>query len=173
LIIFNFINKSSDEVTKKCKVQIQLKEPIEKPNFYIYFKNVYLNHKDFIKSKSFDQINDDVGKDEKYEDCKGARTMGEMMDYDKNRYWSYGVMKGDELVRNELKETDIARPCGLQAKSYFNDTIQLFKDGREININTTNIANKYDKEYVFKTNAQSPFKDWIDISDGNFLQILF
>jgi hypothetical protein len=95
--------------------------------------------------------------------------MGEMMDFDPDRYWSYGVRKGEEIIRKRLNANDIARPCGLQAKSYFNDTIKLFKDGREIRINTTNIANKYDKEYVFKTTPQSPDYDWVDITDGNIL----
>ena len=50
--------------------------------------------------------------------------------------------------------SDIAIPCGLFAKSFFNDTFQLYKlneNGKnQITINDTGIAWKSDVEKAFK-----------------------
>jgi hypothetical protein len=51
-----------------------------------------------------------------------------------------------------LKNDDIAYPCGLIAKYFFNDTYQLSEtsSGTKITIDETDIAHKVDKEYKFK-----------------------
>lgn len=55
------------------------------------------------------------------------------------------------LDGTKLKSTDVANPCGLIAKYFFNDTYVL-KDSadKNITIDETNIAHNIDREYKFK-----------------------
>ena len=48
-----------------------------------------------------------------------------------------------------MKPEDPAIPCGLIAKSFFNDTFVLKKDGSAVAISEKNIAWTSDKEYKF------------------------
>ena len=67
-----------------------------------------------------------------------------------------------------LNDTDPAIPCGLVAKSFFNDTYKLYKqdeDGvrTQININENGIAWKTDVEQRFKNVVPEDGGDWQDI----------
>jgi len=67
-----------------------------------------------------------------------------------------------------------AYPCGLVAKSFFNDTFTLKNDaGVEIDINSDNIAWKSDVEYKFKNlplaEAEWKKKQWHDVEDPHFI----
>ena len=64
------------------------------------------------------------------------------------------------------------------AKSFFNDTYKLFSvskddNGNEIknkiNINETDIANDYDKKYMFKNHPDYKNIQWIDVTNGKNL----
>lgn len=66
-----------------------------------------------------------------------------------------------------LSEDKIANPCGLVAKSFFNDTYSLFDEShREINLITTEITHKIDRERVFKRNPHYYRDQFIDVEDG-------
>lgn len=127
---------------------------------YIELDKFYANHRDFVKSRSFFQLRDKESTDN-YKICDGAKTVEEIFDFDKSRYLSYDG--------KQLYAKSIARPCGLHAKAFFNDTIQIFDKEKEdyVNFNTTDISNEYDREYVFKKNNNSTNNDWIDVTDGN------
>ena len=69
-----------------------------------------------------------------------------------------------------------AIPCGLIAKSFFNDDYTLYANdqNRTINITQTGIAWSADKQYKFK-NIQNPPKNqtwrdiqWLDMENGNY-----
>ncbi len=51
-----------------------------------------------------------------------------------------------------LSSTEVAYPCGLIAKYFFNDTFQLTDEvaGKRITIDETNIAHAVDRDYKFK-----------------------
>ena len=82
-------------------------------------------------------------------------------------------------LNNEiLTATDPAIPCGLIAKSFFNDNYTLSLNNDRIPINENDIAWDSDKEYKFaniKTDlpAGKTYKDvqWLDMTNGklNFL----
>ena len=62
--------------------------------------------------------------------------------------FKYAFDKTTELVPDE-----VAFPCGLVAKSYFNDTFILSKyktTGDDLTIDSTDIAWKSDREFKFK-----------------------
>jgi len=66
-----------------------------------------------------------------------------------------------------------AYPCGLVAKSLFNDTFSLqdVTNSKKIDINSENIAWESDREYKFK-NMDDPdwqSKQWHDVTDPHFI----
>lgn len=64
-----------------------------------------------------------------------------------------------------LPADDVAWPCGLVAKSFFNDTYKLTKNGgNQVDINEKGIAWESDKEYKFANYDLS--KQWIDVTNG-------
>lgn len=94
-------------------------------------------------------------------------------------------MKKDEAGNAiALNVEDPATPCGLVAKSFFNDTFRLYRqenDGKnvEIEIIQKNIAWSSDIQYKFKNvdgtelPAGKTYEDvqWLDMTDGKFKNI--
>ena len=95
-------------------------------------------------------------------------------------------MKKDEAGNPiPLNAADPATPCGLVAKSIFNDTFRLYRqdnDGKkvEIDIIQKNIAWSSDIQYKFK-NVEGPevpagktYEDvqWLDMTDGKLKTFL-
>lgn len=77
-----------------------------------------------------------------------------------------------------LNDSMPAIPCGLVAKSFFNDTYKLYKvengTRREININEKGIAWKTDVESRFKNVALDNDRSWediqwLDMTDEHFI----
>ena len=71
-----------------------------------------------------------------------------------------------------LEPDDPAFPCGLVAKSVFNDTFSLSRVGEStpIKINEDNIAWKSDVEYKFKNlEGDLKKKQWHDVEDQHFI----
>ena len=61
----------------------------------------------------------------------------------------------------------IANPCGLVAKSYFNDSYSLVDQNNNfINLKTTEISHKIDRERVFKRTPTYYRDQYIDVEDG-------
>jgi len=82
-----------------------------------------------------------------------------------------------------MTATDPAIPCGLVAKSFFNDTYALHKctddacsDPAKITIDESDIAWASDKSYKFKNIEEKLPKDktwqeiqWLDMTDEHFI----
>lgn len=146
---------------KNCVVNFEIENLIKAPvSMYIHLTGMYLNHRDIIKSKSFDQLRalEQVNINET---CKGAKTIEEMMDFDQSRYIN--------LKNETLNSTSLARPCGLQAKSMFNDTIQLLFNERNIPISTDDLANEFDRKSLFKSYSNSSITDWKNTTEERFI----
>jgi len=101
--------------------------------------------------------------------CEGAKYVYEMFDNDTSRYFSYWG--------RPLNAYDYANPCGLVAKSFFNgifflplDTFEL-KDSinKNIYINETGIANKYEKSNIYKRHENFSDVQWIDVENEHFI----
>lgn len=129
---------------------------------YLYYEihNFYMNHRDFVKSRNFAQLRGEVHVDSNNNSrCEGAKYVKEIFDYDESRYKTFTgkPLSGDEF----------ANPCGLIAKSYFNDTYKMYdSNGKNLGIDETGIANNYDKEYMFKRNPDADTLQWIDVENG-------
>lgn len=116
-----------------------------------------------------------------FEQLKGSKyfTTSQLKDCDpiiKNKDVSKDLYSYFEKSQ-KLKEDDPAMPCGLVAKSFFNDTYELRSEsGKNINIDSNGIAWESDKEYKFKllTGTDSEGRNltnlyWMDVTNGNLM----
>ena len=128
--------------------------------------NFYQNHRRYVKSRDSSQLNGNYIKPDKLSDCDPIVYVGDLWDYQK-----------ENLNGNLLKDTDPAIPCGLVAKSVFNDTFVLKDEsGKKVEIIETGIAWASDVQYKFKNIENVPdgkgtYKDvqWMDMTNGTYL----
>ena len=175
IIILIFSNKIEevsyryDEVCKgksECQITLKIKNYMEKDIMVYYQLNgFYQNHRRYVKSKSDDQLN---GKDITYEAMKDSQDCDPVIT-------NKDMEKTISITNKELQEKDVAIPCGLVAKSFFNDNykkwelLSKFEDDKNeiINVNESNIAWKADKELKYKNVNLD--KQWIDMTNEHFI----
>ena len=144
-----------------CKIPFTIDKIIKGPIF-IYYKleNFYINHRNLVESKSWKELRGGEGNTK--EKCKNSFLMSEMFPSNSPYYineWNY-----------TFKENDISSPCGLWARSFFNDTYNLsFSNGTYINIIEYNISNQYLKKNFFKRRKDYKTKQWIDVENEHFI----
>ena len=144
-----------------CTFPLQIDKRMEGPVF-IYYKlqNFYLNHRHLVESKSWEELRGE----EVYtkNNCKNSYLMSEMFPRNSPFYtnqWGHN-----------FSENNVSSPCGLWAKSFFNDTYNLtFANGTRININEYDISNQYLKENFFKRRNDYKNKQWIDVENEHFI----
>ena len=144
----------------QCTITLNIKNKMER-NIMIYYQlnGFYQNHRRYVKSKSDEQLNGKMFSVEEMrnsQDCDPAVTNAEM-----NKTKSC-----DPTVNLDPKE--IAMPCGLIAKSYFNDKFTNWKiNGESFSPDEKDIAWKADKELKYKNIDLK--KQWIDMTDEHFI----
>ena len=146
---------------KVCRIQFKISKKIKAP-ILVYYKlsNFFLNHRKIIESKNWNELRgEDV---DTKSSCKGAYLMSEMF------------AKNSPYYRNEwghnFTDNDVASPCGLLARSYFNDTYKLtYNNGTNIYINETGISDQYQKNNFFKRRKDYMTKQWIDVENEHFI----
>ena len=128
-----------------------MSEPI-----YLYYemRNFYQNHRSFVKSVSHKQLaGEDLGKS----DLKTCDPVIEVED----------LYIKKNLLGEKLGDDDVANPCGLAARSVFNDTFSLSRDSKQIKIHEDDIAWDSDTEYKFERVDGYEKKVWTDVENGN------
>ena len=131
----------------------------------------YANHKDFVKSRNWYQTRNEESSSN-YSSCDGARTVAEIFDYDSSKYFSFGKIEYNAenntyvTVREPLNPDSIAFPCGLHAKSFFNDTFSLSYNNENIVINETDLSNEFDRDDVFKMPEDAWKTYWKNLTEG-------
>jgi len=150
-------------VESPCKQTIVIDSDIPPP-IYAYYQldNFYQNHRRYVKSRSNEQLMGNWLDVSALDDCDPIKTNGEL-----GRKYSIGsAINGADP--KELIPDAPAFPCGLVAKSLFNDTFVL-KDqsGNPQVIDSSNIAWKSDVDYKFKNLNQDNWYDvqWTDVED--------
>ena len=154
-------DNSFSSSNKSCRIQFKVHRTIKKPIFVYYkLRNFYLNHRKIIESKNWKELR---GEDANTKSsCKDAYLMGEM--FGKNSVYFINQWG------HNFSETDVASPCGLLARSFFNDTFNLTDDdGNYIIINETGISNKYLKKSFFKRRKDYENTQWIDVENEHFI----
>lgn len=131
------------------EVTSDIKGPI-----YVYYQldNFYQNHRRYVKSRNNDQL---VGNYKKVEELTDCDPIIKVADLWENQKYPYAQKDLPAKDRKQLDPEDPAVPCGLVAKSFFNDTFELFKknpdggDDTKIDIKEDQIAWTSDKQYKF------------------------
>ena len=155
-----------------CPITIKIKNKMEK-KVMVYYKldGFYQNHRRYVKSKSDDQLNG------KFISLKDMKDSGDcdpaITNKDMGQTHSYLTdSNGDPL--HLLVPDDVAIPCGLLAKSYFNDKFNSWQykgpndiSAQNLVVNDNNIAWKADKELKYKN--VDPAKQWINMEDEHFI----
>jgi hypothetical protein len=137
-------------------------------NIMVYYQldGFYQNHRRYVKSKSEEQL---TGQYISIEDMKNKKDCDPIIT---------NAQMGKEKSFNGdvLDPAEVAIPCGLMAKSYFNDSysdwiLYINKENNDIhepvNVNQLKRARKADRE-KYKKNID-PSKQWIDITNEHFL----
>ena len=140
-----------------CNKQLTLEDDIDAPVFVYYqLDGFFQNSRRYLKSKETDQLTGDDIK--AHDNCEPAETNKEM------GFSSTQTALDGTTV---LNPNDIAVPCGLVAKTFFNDRF-TFKIGSEnLVVDETNIAFGKDKKLYDKN--PDPSKQWIDMTNEHFL----
>ncbi len=147
------------EKGKNCIVTFKVNKTMKR-DIMVYYElhKFYQNHRRYVKSKNDDQLKGIEVKEETLKkDCKYALTNG---DLGKKKNWN----EKEDLVANET-----AVPCGLIAKSFFNDKFKIeSSDNINIEIDETNIAWRADVKHKYQ-NMKDMSKQWIDMRDEHFI----
>ena len=137
-----------------CKKNITLNKDIDKPVFVYYqLDGFYQNSRRYLKSKNIDQLR---GKTESTEDCEPAETNDEM------ELNTSVAIDGTKLVGSNK-----AIPCGLMAKTFFNDTYTFSINNESIVVDSSDIAFDKDKDLYSKNGY--PSKQWLNLTDQHFI----
>ena len=150
-------NKNSDN---KCTITLDIKNKMKKKIMIYYQLNgFYQNHRRYVKSKSDEQLH---GKEFTLEEMKNSQDCDPAITNE-------DMGQSKSITGKKLEDGELAVPCGLIAKSYFNDNFTEWKiDGSPITPNEKDIAWKADKELKYK-NTNHPEKQWIDMTDEHFI----
>ena len=170
-------DKIQDPSGLNCTIDFQtIDSKIEGP-VYVYYQldNFYQNHRRYVKSRDNTQLAGTyLGVDDLQNTCDPIIKVGDLWT---NQQFSLKKDEGGNAIA--LNVEDPATPCGLVAKSFFNDTFRLYRqdnDGKkvEIEIIQRNIAWSSDIQYKFKNvdgtelPAGKTYEDvqWLDMTDG-------
>ena len=154
-------DKAMNSTEKICKVEITIEETFQPPVMVYYqLENFYQDHRRYIKSKSLSQLKgENLTVSDIKSDCDPIITVKDL-----------GFNRA--LGGKKLDDSAPANPCGLIARSLFNDTFQLFTNGTSkmpIFINETDIAWDSDKKRRYKRNANYKETQWTDVENEHFM----
>lgn len=131
-----------------CYKKLVVNEKIEAP-IYVYYQleNFYQNHRRYVKSRDYKQLMGEERTTQQLKDTCDPIVTNSQLGF---QYAYDGV--------TELDPDAPAHPCGLVAKSLFNDTYHLFdfkpeageNEGQSIPIDAEEIAWESDVKYKFK-----------------------
>ena len=161
-IDYNALCIKSSTDNNACEVKYTISEDMYRP-IMIYYKldGFFQNHRRYVRSKSQKQLFGDNTTLEQMRDdgdCEPIYTNKDM-----------GFEKGRKAAdkETELNLDDVAIPCGLIAKTYFNDTFSKWKiNDEDLEVNEKNIAWAKDKD-LYKNSDIS--RQWIDVEDEHFI----
>ena len=146
--------------SNNCEITLDIKNKMKsKIMIYYQLNGFYQNHRRYVKSKSDEQLH---GKEFTLEEMKNSQDCDPAITNE-----DMGQTKS--FLGNDLVAGDLAVPCGLIAKSFFNDKFTNWKiDGKQFTPNENDIAWKADKELKYK-NTNNLEKQWINMTDEHFI----
>ena len=144
-------------LNEQCNISFTLAEDMDSPiMIYYQLEGFFQNHRRYVKSKSVNQLRgDDLKKKDVESDCDPIVT-------------NKDIGKKISMSNTDLNENDVAIPCGLIAKTYFNDTYNNWKiNGEEVEIDEKNIA--YAKDVSLFSKEIDMSRQWINLTNEHFL----
>ena len=153
-----------------CEVDLpQIDTEVKSPVMVYYqLDNFYQNHRRYVKSRDNDQLNGKYLPVDQLSDCDPIKKVEDL--------W---LNQKKNLNGVQLADSEPAIPCGLVAKSFFNDTYELWMKGtngepdKNITIIDSNIAWSSDINYKFSNIKEDlpegkTWKDvqWTNMEDG-------
>ena len=140
-----------------CTKTIVLDEDIDKPVFVYYqLDGFYQNSRRYVKSKNIDQLR---GESDSTDDCEPA-------EYNKDFGYNLSFDNTTQLEPNQK-----AIPCGLMAKTFFNDTYKILKvengANTTVEVKEDNIA--FDKDRDLYKKNKYPTRQWMDLTNEHFI----
>ena len=161
-IEIRYDNNPNCTIGHKCVINFTIPEEMEK-NVFVYYrlKNFYQNHRRYLKSKSYKQLRGEILEESDIkDDCEPIILNKDLYD---------GIKSINTTNANNTLDPDgVAHPCGLIAKSFFNDTYELKPlIGEDIRISSEGIAWSIDKK-KFK-NSNNYNIQWKDVEDERFI----
>ena len=159
-IEIRYDNNDNCTIGNECKIDFHIEETMEK-NVFVYYrlKNFYQNHRRYIKSKSHKQLKGNILTEKEIkDDC-------DPIILNKDIYLGLKNIDNNE----ELDPNGVAHPCGLIAKSYFNDSYIIVKQGgdEDIIISDTDIAWSVDKDRY--KNSDNKSLQWFNVENERFM----
>jgi len=148
----------NNSINNTCIVDITLDNTFNPPVMVYYqLENFYQDHRRYIKSRSLSQLQGNaLSVSQISSDCDPVTTVKDV-----------GIYKS--IGGNSLSASDVANPCGLIAKSLFNDTYQLFVNDEQIFVNETGIAWDSDKNGRYKNTPNASLVQWTDVENEHFM----
>ncbi|KAL4427090.1 hypothetical protein ABPG74_004500 [Tetrahymena malaccensis] len=141
-----------------CTFDINIPQHMSSPIFFYYqLDNFFQTHRKFYQSKDIQQLR---GQDRSASDLVSCAPF--ITNADMGKTVSIGGFP--------LNPTDPAIPCGLIAKTFFNDTFKMYQqDSSNIPINDSDIAWDVDMEYNYKPTNNAQKLAWHDVTDEHFM----
>lgn len=142
------------EHPKACTIEFEINDKMLQPIFIYYeITNFYQNHRRYIKSRDIQQLmGEDVSKSKAKPRCYPAVSVEEM---------------GLFVNNPRLSPRSLASPCGLVARSYFNDSFSIFpkdSDRKKVKISFRDISWDFDRQFKFKNHDSHLM--WTDVEEG-------
>ena len=141
-----------------CNIHININQTMKK-NVFVYYQleGFYQNHIRYVRSRSEAQLKGEAVTIKEIINSKDCDPIITNKDVNNERSKALNL------------DNELAYPCGLMAKNFFNDTFTFyFENNTQIKVDETNIARKSDRE-KYKNNVYDPSKHWIDMKDEHFL----
>ena len=163
-----YTDGKNNATANECIVNLTIDTRIEAP-IYVYYQleNFYQNHRRYVKSRSNSQLLGEDLPEADLKDCDPIIT-------NKQLQFTESIEKSGDGWK-ALDPEAPAFPCGLVAKSFFNDTFQIYKSQdytaeNNITIDDSNIAWKSDVENKFKNMDVTDWrsKQWMDVTNCKY-----
>jgi hypothetical protein len=159
-IEIRYDNNENCQIGSKCDILFNVTEDMHK-NVFVYYRltNFYQNHRRYLKSKSNKQLKGNIlTEKEVKDDCDPI-----ILNKD--------IYEGLKSINKKTLDPDaVAHPCGLIAKSFFNDSYEIKRQegNEEIKINGNNIAWKVDKKKYKNADDYNELQ-WLNVEDERFM----
>ncbi|EAR83000.2 ligand-effect modulator 3 LEM3 family protein (macronuclear) [Tetrahymena thermophila SB210] len=140
-----------------CTFNINIPSYMSQPIFFYYqLDNFFQTHRKFYQSKDIQQLR---GQDRSLSDLVSCAPF--VTNADMGKVLSIGG--------TPLNPNDPAIPCGLIAKTFFNDTFKMYQETQSIQIFENDIAWDVDIEYNYKPTSNAQTQAWHDVTDEHFM----